>query len=157
MDENSRDAYLYKGIKGWLLLLCITLTILDPVSMLLNLFAASNLAKPFFETHKNLFNLILVSGIFTIGLIIFSIYAGLCLWRLTANAVSIAKKYFKSIFVYSAVAIFLPDIFGVSEDIYKKIGGNHVLNSLITMCYAIAWYIYLSKSKRVRFTYNHNP
>ncbi len=153
MDEYSINIK-YKGIKGWLLLLCISLTILDPATMLLNLFIMSNLAKPFFETHRNLFNLILANGIFTTGLMVFSIYAGLSLWRLAVNAVVTAKRYFKAIFIYSGVTIFLPDIFGVSDNLYKKFGGNNLLNSLITMCYAIIWYLYLTKSKRVRWTYN---
>jgi len=152
--SDLRDNDIYRGVKGWLLLLCLSLTFLDPLSMLFNLFVLSNLTRPYFETYKGLFNLILVNGIFTIGLVVFSIYAGVSLWRLTAHAVHTAKRYFMSIFFYSILTIFLPDIFGVSENIYKKFGGNNMLNSIITMCYATLWYIYLTKSKRVRYTYN---
>lgn len=154
MDEYDAEIQ-HKGVKGWLLLLCISLTILDPATMLLNLFIMSDIAKSLFGTNKNLFYMIFINGIFTTGLMVFSIYAGLSLWRLTINAVMTAKRYLKSIFIYSAITILLPYIFGVSEIHYKKFGGNNWLNSIITMCYAMIWYIYLIKSKRVKWTYKH--
>lgn len=143
----------YKGVKGWLLLLCINLTILDPGSIFFNLIVVTNLAKPYFDTYQGLFRLIIINGICSIGLMVFSIYAGMSLWRLSANAVNIAKKYLMSVFFYSALAVFLPDLLGIPEKAYSKFAGNTLLNSIVTMCYVTIWYIYLNRSKRVRATF----
>lgn len=149
--ENKNEL---TGVKGWLLLLCLNLTILDPLSMLIHLLVVSNLAKPYFHTHRNLFSLILINGIFNIALISYSIYAGISLWRVYRGAVGIAKKYFIFLFFYSLIALFFPYLFGVSENTLKKIGNNNILSTFLNMGYALIWYVYLSVSKRVKNTYS---
>jgi len=144
--ENSNQ---YIGVKGWLLLLCLSLTIFDPLSMLIHTLLVSSLAKPYFTTHKNLFYLIFINGIFNIALITYSIYAGICLWRLYKGAVGIAKKYFIFLFFYSLIGAFLPYLFGVSETSFIK----NIFNTILNMGYAVIWYVYLSVSKRVKNTY----
>ena len=37
-----------KGVRGWLLFLCVTLTVLDPSAVLINLFIVADAAKPYF-------------------------------------------------------------------------------------------------------------
>lgn len=143
----------YRGVKGWLLFLCISLTILDPLSMLINLMIVSSIAKPYFHTHKDLFYLVFINGVFNIGLITYSIYAGICLWRLYREAVGIAKKYFIILFFYSLITVFLPKLLGVSDGAHKKIDDNNFFNTLLNMAYASVWYVYLSVSRRVKHTY----
>ncbi|HOP85696.1 MAG TPA: DUF2569 family protein [Syntrophorhabdaceae bacterium] len=144
--KNSNQ---YIGIKGWLLLLCLSLTIFDPISMFIYTLLVSSLTKPYFSTYKNLFYLILINGIFNIALITYSIYAGICLWKQYKGAVSIAKKYFIFLFFYSLIGAFLPYFFGVYKTPFKK----NIFNTILNMGYAIIWYVYLSVSKRVKNTY----
>ncbi|HPP05780.1 MAG TPA: DUF2569 family protein [Syntrophorhabdaceae bacterium] len=148
--ENKNQ---YTGVKGWLLLLCLSLTIFDPLSMLIHMFLVSSLAKPFFHTHRNLFYLIFINGVLNIALITYSIYAGICLWRIYKGAVGTAKKYFIFLFLYSLISGFFPYLFGVSEISHKRLGDNNILNTILNMGYAVIWYVYLSVSKRVKNTY----
>ena len=100
----------------------------------------------------------LINGVCSIGLAVFSIYAGISLWKVFPNAVMAAKKYLAAAFVYSVLSLFLPYLIGISEEIRKEIGAMSLLNSIITVVYLYAWYLYLKRSKRVRATYpEKNP
>lgn len=145
-----------KGVKGWLLLMCISLTILDPSSIILNLMIVTNLTKPYFSKNTELLRLILINGTFSIGLAVFSIYAGLSLWKILPNAVATAKKYLLAISLYSVFSTFIPVLIGLQTEPVKGVSGNSVANSLMTILYATAWYLYLKKSKRVKATYSSN-
>lgn len=142
-----------KGVRGWLLLFCLNLTILDPSAVLFNLFVVSNLAKPYFSQHPGFFRLVLVNGVVGIALAVFSLYAGVSLWKRLPGAPAAAKKYLAAISAFSIAAPFLPSLFG-SEDVpNRETFYLNCLNSLFTLIYATAWYLYLKRSRRVRETY----
>lgn len=143
----------YRGVKGWLLLLCFSLTVLDPSAILLNLFYITNTAKPYFEGHPELFKMILITGVCRIALMVFSIYAGLSLWKVHPGAVPTAVRYFRAVFFYSVFVLFLPVLVGVSQETYRDMTATNLANSVVTVCYVALWYFYLIKSKRVRATY----
>ena len=143
----------YAGVKGWLLLLCINLSILDPLSIMVNLALVSNMAKPFFNEYPGLKRLILINGTCSIALMVFSIYAGISLWKVLPNAVRAANNYLRIAFLYSLVSVFIPAMVGLPEKAYKDMAGNTFVNSLITMSYMAAWYLYLKRSKRVKATF----
>jgi hypothetical protein len=145
-----------KGVKGWLLLLCISLTILDPSSIILNLMIITNLTKPYFNKHAELLRVVLINGTCSIGLAVFSIYAGVLLWKVLPNAVNTAKKYLFAISFYSVFSTFIPALAGLQTEPVKGMSGNSVANSLLTILYASAWYLYLKKSRRVGATYGSN-
>jgi hypothetical protein len=146
-----------KGVKGWLLLLSICLTFLDPFSILLNLIFITNVLKPQLDKQPELLRLLLVNGTCSIGLAVFSVYAGISLWRILPGAVAAAKKYFIAIASYSVISTFIPRLVGVSEQAIRESSGSNLINSLLTLAYATAWYLYLGKSKRVRATYQPSP
>jgi len=152
MAVNRQDER-YRGVKGWLLILCLNVTILDPLTMLLTVFLVTNATKPYFGEHPELFRLCLASGICRMALAVFSIYAGLALWRISPGAVSIAKKYLLAVVLYSLVVSSLPVIVGMPRESYQEFAGQTVFNSFLTMGYAVAWYVYLQRSKRVKATY----
>jgi hypothetical protein len=156
MGEEKRLKEM-SGVRGWLFLLCLNLTVLDPLAILSTLFAAANGLKPDFERYPALFRLILISGVCRLGLAVFSVYSGIALWRVMPGAVSIARKYLKAVFAYSAFALFLPGLVGLPEDLYREMAGPDLMSSLLTLAYAAAWYIYLRRSKRVEATYMKEP
>ncbi|HNT69011.1 MAG TPA: DUF2569 family protein [Syntrophorhabdaceae bacterium] len=143
----------YKGVRGWLLLLCVCLTVLDPFSAFMTLIAATNAAKPHFDQYPELFRLVLIGGICSTFLIVFSIYAGLSLWRVVPNAVTTAKRYFISAFIYALFSMFLPVIVGVSEKAFPEFSQGASINNAIVIVYLAIWYLYLMRSKRVKATY----
>ncbi len=152
MAVNNQNEQ-YRGVRGWLLILCLNIAILDPLTMLLTIFLVTSATKPFFGEHPELFRLCLASGICRLALAVFSVYAGLGLWKVVPGALSVAKKYLLAVVLYSVVASFLPALVGVPRESYQEFANDTVFNSFITMAYAIAWYIYLQRSKRVKATY----
>jgi len=146
-----------RGVKGWLLFLCLNLTILDPSAVLANLFAVTEAAKPSFDQHPEVLRFVLVNGVLRLALVVASLYVGISLWRGLAGAPAIAGKYLLAVFAYSAVAPFLPVIAGAREYASDNIMLFNCLNSLVTMAYVLAWYVYLKRSKRVKATYSAGP
>jgi len=149
---NNEDIK-YKGVKGWLLLLCINLTILDPFAMLFNLVSITHFTKPHFDTFPPLLHLVLIGGACSLALMVFSVYAGISLWKVLPNAVSTVKKYFFAVFFYSLFSTLLPSLVGLPEKAQADFAANTALNSLITVLYIAAWYVYLNRSRRVKTTY----
>lgn len=145
------------GVKGWLLLLCLTLTVLDPSAVLFNLFYITSSARPHFDRNPELFRLILVSGVCRIALMVFSMYAGLSLWKRLPGAPVVAIRYFRAVVLYSVFVLFLPLLVGVPEDTYREMSGVNSANSMVTVLYVALWYLYMKKSKRVKATYGSNP
>ncbi|HBA53902.1 DUF2569 family protein [Syntrophorhabdus aromaticivorans] len=149
---NTADPQ-YQGVQGWLLLLCINLTILDPLAALLNLVVTTSATKPFFEQQPAFLRLLLINGTCSIGLAVFSVYAGISLWKVLPRAVTIARKYLSVAFLYAVVSLFLPAMTGLPENVRKEIAGAGLLNSVVTVAYLAVWYQYLKRSRRVAATY----
>jgi hypothetical protein len=142
-----------KGVRGWLFLLCLTLTVLDPLAIVSSLFAGASSLKPDFDRHPALLRLILISGVFKLALAVFSVYSGITLWRMLPGAVSTASKYLKAMFAYSVLAIFLPGLVGLPQELYREMAGPDFVSSVLTLAYSAAWLLYLKRSKRVKATY----
>ncbi|OPY81484.1 MAG: hypothetical protein A4E65_01145 [Syntrophorhabdus sp. PtaU1.Bin153] len=143
----------YQGVQGWLLLLCINLSILDPLAAFLNLAVTTHATKPLFEQHPSFLRLLLINGTCSIGLAVLSIYAGISLWRVLPRAVIIARKYLSLAVLYTIVSLFLPALTGLPENVRKEIGGASLLNGVVTAAYLAIWYQYLKRSRRVAATY----
>lgn len=142
------------GVGGWLLLLCISLTILSPLHGLANIMKEWNYAKPLFEFYPGLNLAVTLEVLCSIALTAYSIYAGSELWSVKLGAVKVTKNYLVtslfyllvSPFVFAAIAD-LPSAF--NDEIAKEGAKNAILGIL---SFAI-WFTYLNKSKRVRATY----
>ncbi len=150
METTGREL---KGIRGWLLLLCLNLTVLDPAAVLMNLFVVSDVAKPYFSQQPMFFYLIVVNGIAGIALAVFSLYAGVSLFRLLPRAPETARKYFAVISAYAVLAPFLPFLLRSEQLATRENFYMNCLNSFFTMAYALVWRLYLKRSRRVRQTY----
>lgn len=109
--------------------------------------------KPHFDKVEGLFRFVLISGSCSLGLMVYSIYTGLSLWKVVPGAVTTAKRYLLAVFLYSAFAMFLPALAGLTGDYRERFGAVALLGNLRTIAYVGIWYLYLRRSKRVRATY----
>jgi hypothetical protein len=150
LNTTGKD---YKGVKGWLLLLSVSMAILTPMTGLASIMAVTDGLKPYFDQDPALFKLVLISGICNICLLVYSMYAGVSLWRVSPNAAASAKRYLVVLFHYSFFSIFLPQLVGLSEKTTTEIYKDNPLYNLLVMLEACMWYFYLRKSKRVKATY----
>jgi hypothetical protein len=148
-----------KGVKGWLFLLCLNLTIVIPASCLYE----ANCTLDLFNYTKNkilllMFNNLLLYNIVLIGtmvfLAIFSFYAGLRLWEIKLNAVKTAKTFLITqlslTFIIVIISPFMTLPLGGKENILAEIM-KRLIPSLLNFS---LWYLYLSNSKRVYNTFS---
>ena len=150
----------YKGVGGWLLLFCIVLTVLTPLSTMKSLFDKNSGLTPedlqYFDRYPTPRSLVAIGELLGIGLMTFSIYAGIGLWRIRPGAVRTAKLYLlcslgvKIIGVIVACMVTVV-IHQIELDYKEKYGSVAIIvGSLLSFT---IWYSYLSRSKRVKATY----
>jgi hypothetical protein len=147
-----------EGVKGWLLLLCLNLTIFIPttylyqVNCILDLYNSTQ-NKILFLIFKKLLLFNIVTGITMLFLAIFSFYVGMKLWNIKSGAVKIAKAFLIiQLFLIVIITIIRPFITFSIEPKGTIFGA--ILLSLIPSLFQFGlWYLYLSKSSRVYNTY----
>ena len=141
----------YKGIGGWLLLLCVGLTVFTPIRTLGSLAGSYIESAQYFEQFPGLLIVTVVDTILSLGLMAFSVYAGLGLWRIRAGAVETAKNYLWWFLAYHVVAAALP--FGLPSEAHRAMMEQVVKNMVGAVVAFAIWYSYLNRSKRVKATY----
>ncbi|MCX5834926.1 MAG: DUF2569 family protein, partial [Deltaproteobacteria bacterium] len=142
-DKTAVDTR-YKGVGGWLLFLCVSLTILGP------LFGTASVLgdySKFVSDNPDLKGVALIFVLVFLGIIAFGYYAGNSLWRIRPGAVNITKKFFITLFAITSVSSLLA-VAGGEENIGRA-GGAIIAQGIVT----VIWYSYLNKSKRVKATY----
>ncbi len=126
-----------KGIRGWLLLFCLGIVFVQPLVLIV----ASDTA---FEA---VFNLLLGA---------FSLYAGICLWRVRPNALRLVKVYFVLVLSIATLAI-LASVVTTHSAPSSETPQTNVLTDGARMLIGVAiWWSYFKKSKRVKATYGAN-
>jgi hypothetical protein len=150
-----------EGVAGWLFFLCIILTVLQPAYLIISLISAwSNQA--ILNRFPGFTVALAVGTVGDLALAGYSIYAGICLWSIRPNAVSVAKGYLLTMLAYSIVMPFLviglSDLPSYANNVMAAEGFKDFLRNLLGFG---VWFSYLNVSKRVASTYgagaNHLP
>jgi len=144
----------YYGVKGWLLLFCLSLTIFSPLYTAYTLFVSYEEVSLLFKTYPVLEDLVTVDIYLSIGLMIFSIYAGSILWNIKPRAVEITKIYLKVYLVYTIIASFLPFMAGLPSAANEAMIPVAIFGIIKSIIYYTVWFTFLQKSKRVKATYD---
>lgn len=150
MDPEYKDPK-YRKVGGWLLFFCIVLTILTP---LVNLLATLGLVTTYREVTERFpqMSIILVLEIILIlGLVGFSIFAGIRLWTIHEKAVETAKLFLVVNFLGLVLISLLPMFGGLPAEATGTNMGSTIMRGLI---FTAIWYSYLNKSVRVAQTYD---
>ncbi|RKY29009.1 MAG: hypothetical protein DRP79_01555 [Planctomycetota bacterium] len=147
----------YYGVKGWLLFFCLVLTVVGPLLTVVTFSYAVSEIIEYFDTFPGLLNMLIIDCVLSVGLMSFSVYAGIALWRIKPNAVKIAKSYLVCYLIYAFIAAGLPFAAGLPEEANMVILGESVKDLFRSFIFFVIWFSYLSKSKRVRDTYGYPP
>ena len=132
-----------KGVGGWLLLLCVLLTIVFP----LNAIYATGRS---FAYHPDA--LILVLDLTNVALAIFSLVAGVMLWRVQNNALAVAKTLLL-LSPLHAVCVFCVVAWSANA-LYPRPLVSLALRILaLPFLFSLLCYWYLLESRRVKSTY----
>jgi hypothetical protein len=151
LSKNLLDSPSVKGVNGWLLWLCITITILVPYSIAN---ALKELLKDYllYQYDKNILLILICTIVLYILLLIFSIYVGLRLWNVKPKAVKIAKIFLLGQFIVSLI-IFIILYLIIPAGGNEKLLGELLGDTIKSLFFFIIWYIYLNNSTRVSNTY----
>lgn len=142
------------GVGGWLLFFCFSLTVLSPLVTLLSFFISFKEAGPYFGIYPGLKVITVIDTILSTGLMAFSIYAGVTLWRKKRNAVKVAKSYLFTVLVYSIVAGGLVFLAGLPSAANEVMTIEAAKGFFRTLAFFGIWYSYLNQSKRVKATFH---
>jgi hypothetical protein len=146
---------------GWLELLIVYLCVLTPIGIIMGL---GKLA-PIIEKMPAL-NFLGTFDILTrIILILISFYAGICLWKISKNAVRKVKIILVILLIFNVLVvkgIYSLVIYAELTNTGVSIPDNTLIDiimgdvagSLFYAAIVVSWYIYLIKSRRVKDIYN---
>jgi hypothetical protein len=145
----------YKGVGGWLLLLCIGLTVFTPLNNIGSFAVGYSESAKYFDQFPGLLVITLIKTPLILGLTVFSFYVGVGLWSIRPGAVKMAKQYLLCFLGYHAFAAILPFMAGLPSAATKAMIGPVAVEILMSVIYFAVWYSYLSESKRVTATYHY--
>ncbi len=143
----------YKGVKGWLLFFCIGLTILAPIYAIKSVQALYRELSQYFDQFPRLRVITDIETILIICIMVFSISAGVGLWKIRPGAVRMAKIYLLCNLAFQIIAAILLLLAGFPAEANKAMLPVLIRGSLTGILYVLIWYLYLNKSKRVKATY----
>jgi hypothetical protein len=145
----------HKGVDGWLLLFCLSLTLFNPIGGLYLIVASYKGAYHLFAKFPHLIVITTIYAALTLVLISSSFYTGCKLFGVKAGAVNSAKKFLLWSLAYVIVIAVLPFFAGFPS--------TSAINAMMTLdaigrvilggTYVALWFGYLNKSERVRNTY----
>jgi hypothetical protein len=156
--SSSLSGHHYRGVGGWLYLLCITLMIFTPLGTIISFINLSRDYSRHFESTMPeialfIIGLDMIYTFLVLCLAPFSVRAGIALWRQKDGAVRSAKHYLIMYSVYIIFAAALP-FFGFSSSQLDAILAHFALKWFAGALFVLVWYSYLVFSKRVRATYD---
>ena len=144
----------YRGVSGWLLLLCLSLTVFSPLATLFNLTTSYNETSEYFSLFPGLERVFYIDSLLSLVIMGLSIRAGIALWTIKPGAVKIAKNYLLILLGYNAIAVVLPFTAGLPSEVNSAMIPEIIKGVFQALIFFGVWYSYLNKSKRVKATYN---
>ncbi|HUO84815.1 MAG TPA: DUF2569 family protein [Thermoanaerobaculia bacterium] len=138
----------YTSVGGWLLFLCVGLTILSPLVNGGRLLAGLS-SWDQISTYSSLANIVAVEAIFGFALIAFGVFAGISLWTLSPNGVTMARRFFIAVLCYQGLMVLM--VFGTDLPYFAKGPVQEaIMQQVVASGIGVAiWWSYLNKSKRV--------
>jgi hypothetical protein len=138
------------GVKGWLLFLCISLSIITPGLIFLLLLGEWRDTSAFFESIPLVRDVVLIETFSYSAIGFFSAYAGWALWTRKKGAVRIAKIYLVTQCVVGIITMII--LANMIND--RELNNGYAKAAFHGIVHLIVWYWYLSKSKRVAATFS---
>jgi hypothetical protein len=144
----------YKGVGGWLLLFCLVLTVFSPLITLGSLAAGYGESSKYFHQFPGLLVITVIDTFLSVGLVAFSVYAGIGLWTIRPGAVQMARRYLFFFLGYLAISAILPFMAGLPSSVHEAMFAQVARDTFRGVIFFAIWYSYLNKSKRVSATYH---
>ena len=147
LDSSSTPA----AVSGWLLALCLILTIVFPARCLYRIILHTIPTAIAAHTLDRILLLSVYSLLFS-ALAVLSFVAGLRLWLVKPHAVGFTRRFLLTYLIANAAyfVFWIAVIRPTKQVDYAEMGWYHIVGPAAS---AFLWYTYLEHSKRVRNTY----
>ena len=143
-----------QGVRGWLLLLVVLLTIVGPIFTLISVVSDMSAARRLSDQFPRLQTAVYLNAIVAFLVAIYSVYAGWTLWAKKSGAVNTVKEFLIAVLVAS---ILMPILVLMIADLpdreFFAVSFDGAARAIGTAVWVVIWYSYLRRSKRVRATY----
>lgn len=137
-----------KGVKGWLLVLCIILTVVSPAITVYSVAVSWQATSPLFEKVPGLAGLIMLDSLLNLGIAGFAVYVGVRLWSAKPGADKTAMSFMVALPILRAL-MFMIVLF---SDV-RGLGFAAFMALFQASVFAMVWHAYLDRSKRVQATF----
>jgi hypothetical protein len=139
------------AVTGWLLFLCLLLTLLFPATTLYGVLTQTLPSLLGGHSARFTFLLSVYSVVFT-ALAVFSFMAGLKLWLVKPDAVRFARSWLWTYLIanFTYFGLWIAIAKHPNSLSFAQMGWYHVVEPIGSFA---LWYFYLEHSKRVRATY----
>jgi len=142
-----------RGVRGWLLVLCLYLMVFVPLLALLGLLGAWQAASQ----SPTLQGALIFEALFELALAAFAFYAGLALYQRRPNAVTVTKIYFITLLTVGVLGLGIVVLGVVSRfsdpALANQLRGPAAVAAIRQILLSTIWLFYLERSARVRATY----
>jgi hypothetical protein len=144
----------YDRVRGWLLLLCIGLTIISPAFGVLNGLGTLGLvATEASALTATGVAYLVMDAVISFVFVGFAIYAGVSLWRIRPGALNLAKLFLVMVLVVSLAELLILLVLNVPAFYKDTLMPFAILDAVRAFIFFLLWFNYLDKSKRVLATY----
>ena len=143
----------FKGVKGWLLLLCVSLTLVAPASVMKALVRTHEVLEPYFTRFPALREYVLQHSLVSMGLLSLGVVAGIMLWTVKPGAVKLAQSFLIATLVYGAAGFVLIPSSQLPWAVSSALMEGALQTFIQSVLVFAVWMTYLAKSKRVKATY----
>ena len=137
------------AVRGWLLFLCVVLTILYPA---INLHHILTYTVPLIIRYPGFSILMLSRCVVWTALAVFSFLAGLKLWLVRPGAVRFARRWLWS-YLIAHIAEFALFLVVAKPRQFASVAWTGWFYVVVPIASFAFWYLYLEHSRRVRATY----
>ena len=149
--QSTSDSRVPADVSGWLLALCLILTVVFPATSLYRII--SHTIPTAIAAHAlNRIVLLSVYSLLFSALAVLSFMAGLRLWLVKPHAVGLARRFLLTYLIANAAyfVFWIAVIRPTTQVAYAEMGWYHIVGPAASV---FLWYTYLEHSKRVRNTY----
>lgn len=147
------DASKLRGVRGWLLLLCITLSIILPLRLFAgfeSFMKVADASSKRFPVYSMRLRCMEIADLF---FCMYSLYVGVELWKVRKGAVSKAKLFLLVYLAYNVARTFSPCFSDLNPEIRDRFVGIFGRAALQCMVATAVWHQYLARSVRVKNTF----
>ena len=142
-----------KGVRGWLLVLCLMLTVVGPLISAWVMAEKFASMAPFFADSRSLEAAMYVSIVIEACSVAFGVYAGIRLWSVRPGAVDTAKQALLIGLAANVITTALQIATGPTSNAEVRLLHEVTMKLIPDFIFFTVCFAYLNKSTRVHLTY----